>query len=57
MNDAIWDTQAGQSLLAGFPRRRVMDEDALDPMILYLSSDFSGQVTGSVITADDGQTL
>ncbi|MCX8474652.1 MAG: SDR family NAD(P)-dependent oxidoreductase [Sphingomonas sp.] len=57
MNEAIWDAPAGQSLLAGFPRQRVMDDDALDPMILYLASDRSRQVTGSVFTIDDGQTL
>lgn len=57
MNEAIWDAPAGQSLLASFPRQRVMDDDALDPMILYLASDRSRQVTGSVFTIDDGQTL
>lgn len=57
MNDAIWDTPAGEALLAGFARSRVMDEAALDAMILFLSSRASAYVTGSVITIDDGQTL
>jgi NAD(P)-dependent dehydrogenase (short-subunit alcohol dehydrogenase family) len=57
MNDAIWETSAGQSLLDGFARRRVMDESALDPMVLYLASDASAQTTGSIFTIDDGQTL
>jgi len=57
MNDAIWETSAGQSLLDGFARRRVMDESALDPMVLYLVSDASAQTTGSIFTIDDGQTL
>jgi NAD(P)-dependent dehydrogenase (short-subunit alcohol dehydrogenase family) len=57
MNDAIWETPAGQTLLDGFPRRRVMDESALDPMILYLASNASAQTTGSIFTVDDGQTL
>jgi NAD(P)-dependent dehydrogenase (short-subunit alcohol dehydrogenase family) len=57
MNDAIWETSAGQTLLDGFARRRVMDESALDPMILYLVSDASAQTTGSIFTIDDGQTL
>jgi len=57
MNDAIWETSAGQTLLDGFARRRVMDESALDPMVLYLVSDASAQTTGSIFTIDDGQTL
>ncbi len=57
MNDAIWATPAGQTLLDSFVRGRVMDGAALDAMILYLASDASAQVTGSVFTIDDGQTL
>lgn len=57
LNEAMWATEGGQALLDGFPRRRVMDQDALDPMLLYLSSDASRQTTGSVFTIDDGQTL
>jgi NAD(P)-dependent dehydrogenase (short-subunit alcohol dehydrogenase family) len=57
MNDGVWQTPAGQRLLDGFPRGRVMDESALDAMILYLSSEASAQTTGSVFTIDDGQTL
>jgi NAD(P)-dependent dehydrogenase (short-subunit alcohol dehydrogenase family) len=57
LNADIWETPAGEALLAGFPRRRVMSADALDPMLLYLSSDTSAQTTGSVLTVDDGQTL
>jgi len=57
MNDAIWDTDAGRALVAGFSRGRVMDDSTLDPMLLYLCSAASRQVTGSVFTIDDGQTL
>ncbi len=57
MNEAIWETSAGRTLLDGFARRRVMDESALDPMILYLGSNASAQTTGSIFTIDDGQTL
>jgi len=57
MNEAIWDQPAGAALLAGFARPRVMDEDALDALILFLSSDASRFMTGSVVTLDDGQTL
>ena len=57
MNDTLWDQPTGQELLASFPRHRVMDVDALDAMILYLASDASRNLTGSVLTIDDGQTL
>lgn len=57
LNDAMWDTPYGQKLLVGFPRQRIMSVEALDPMLLYLASDASREVTGSVFTIDDGQTL
>lgn len=57
MNEHIWETEGGKALLAGFPRRRIMDASALDPMLLYLCSDACAQITGSVFTMDDGQTL
>jgi len=57
MNEAIWDQPAGAALLAGFARARVMDADALDALILFLASDTSRFMTGSVVTLDDGQTL
>lgn len=57
LNQHIWDQPGGKQLLASFPRERVMDSSALDPMLLYLSSDGSAQTTGSVFTIDDGQTL
>jgi NAD(P)-dependent dehydrogenase (short-subunit alcohol dehydrogenase family) len=57
MNEHAWELEGGKALLAGFPRRRIMDASALDAMILYLCSDASQQTTGSVLTIDDGQTL
>ena len=57
LTDELWDHEAGRKLLAGFPRGRVMGLEALDPLLLYLCSDASAQVTGSVFTVDDGQTL
>jgi len=57
LNTDIWDGPMGKALLARFPRQRVMDAEALDPMLLYLSSDASRQITGGVFTLDDGQTL
>ena len=34
-----------------------MGPDALDSTLLYLTSDASAHVTGSVLTVDDGQSL
>lgn len=51
------ESERAKALLSGFPRRRIMDVDALDPMMTYLCSAASEQVTGSVFTIDDGQTL
>lgn len=57
INDGLFETDYGQTLRASWPRRRVIDADALDGAVLFLCSDQSRQVTGSVITIDDGQTL
>jgi NAD(P)-dependent dehydrogenase (short-subunit alcohol dehydrogenase family) len=56
--NADWFHGAGGARqIAGWPRRRLMDTDALDAMLAYLCSDASRFVTGSVFTIDDGQTL
>lgn len=57
INDAMWDLPIGRKLLADFPRKRVMTASALDPILLYLASDASAEVAGSIFTIDDGQTL
>jgi NAD(P)-dependent dehydrogenase (short-subunit alcohol dehydrogenase family) len=49
--------EGGRKQIAGFPRRRLMEESDLDAMALFLASDASRAVTGSVMTLDDGQTL
>jgi NAD(P)-dependent dehydrogenase (short-subunit alcohol dehydrogenase family) len=51
------DSDKGRALLATFPRGRAMGIDVLDPSVLYLCSDASAQITGSVFAIDDGQTL
>lgn len=50
-------TEGGQKQVQRFPRRRVMDIDSLDPVMLYLCSDAARFVTGSAFTIDDGQGL
>ncbi|MFN3863137.1 MAG: SDR family NAD(P)-dependent oxidoreductase [Erythrobacter sp.] len=57
INDAWFDTEGGQKQIARFPRRRLMGEEGLDAMILFLCSDASEFVTGADFVLDDGQTL
>lgn len=57
LNSDWFGTEYGERQIAKWTRRRLMDADALDSMVLYLSSDESRFTTGSVFTIDDGQTL
>lgn len=52
-----FDTAGGQKQIATWPRRRMLDEDALDRMLLFLLSNESRNVTGSDFVVDDGQSL
>jgi len=56
--NAHWFTMdGGKKQIAGFPRRRLLDEDALDaPLLLLAGADAKG-ITGSLFTIDDGQSL
>ena len=57
LNTDWFQADGGKAQVAGFPRRRLMEAADLDAMLLYLASDASRAVTGSVFTLDDGQTL
>jgi NAD(P)-dependent dehydrogenase (short-subunit alcohol dehydrogenase family) len=57
MNDGWFATEGGQEQIAGFPNRRLMPVEALDPAVLYLTSDAAAYTTGAVVTVDDGQSL
>ena len=57
LNADWFGEEGGKKQVAGFPRRRLMAEEDLDAMALYLASDASRAITGSVFTLDDGQTL
>lgn len=50
-------TEGGRKHVNTWPRRRLLDEDALDEMLIFLLSDASRNVTGSDFTIDDGQSL
>jgi NAD(P)-dependent dehydrogenase (short-subunit alcohol dehydrogenase family) len=47
----------GQKMIAGFPRRRLMQEADLDAALLLLCGPAASAITGTAITVDDGQSL
>jgi NAD(P)-dependent dehydrogenase (short-subunit alcohol dehydrogenase family) len=56
--NAHWfGTEGGEKQIKGFPRRRLMDEDALDETLLLLCGASARFITGTLITIDDGQSL
>ncbi|MDF8334163.1 SDR family NAD(P)-dependent oxidoreductase [Novosphingobium cyanobacteriorum] len=56
--DGEWfDTDGGKAQIAGWPRKRLTEIEALDDMMLFFASDASRQVTGTFISVDDGQSL
>ncbi len=57
LNADWFATEGGQRQIAGFPRRRLMEEADLDAIVAYLASDAARAVTGSVFALDDGQSL
>jgi NAD(P)-dependent dehydrogenase (short-subunit alcohol dehydrogenase family) len=50
-------SDVGKALVASFPRQRTRPATDLHAPLLFLASDASLGVTGSVITVDDGQCL
>lgn len=57
LNADWFGTEGGQRQINRWPRRRLMQADALDASLLHLCSDTSQFITGSVVTVDDGQSL
>lgn len=57
LNSGWFSSDAGQRQIAGFPRKRLMDEGGLADFLVYLSSDLSEPVTGSVFNISDGQLI
>lgn len=57
INDAHWETEGGQRLVAMLPRRRVGDPEDLDGLLLLLASGRSGFINGAAIAADDGLAI
>jgi len=57
INAYLWDQENGKRMMSRWPRRRVMDIDALDGAMLFLASSASRYLTGTVLDVDDGQML
>lgn len=57
INSDYLRSTAGQKMIAGFPRRRILEaQDLVEPLI-HLCSDASARITGSALAIDDGQSL
>jgi NAD(P)-dependent dehydrogenase (short-subunit alcohol dehydrogenase family) len=58
MNKGFFSTEAGQELIRrSIPMRRLGDPAELAPAIVFLASNASTFMTGSVVTVDGGHTL
>jgi NAD(P)-dependent dehydrogenase (short-subunit alcohol dehydrogenase family) len=57
LNHHVWQTEAGQRLVQGFPRKRVGKPEDLDAALMMLCANESRFVNGAVISADDGQAI
>lgn len=57
INDAWFDSEAGQKHIARFHRQRLLEASELDVPLLWLASDLSRGVTGTALVVDDGQGL
>lgn len=57
INSEFFASERGGELIRSFPRRRIGKPEDLDALLLLLASCAGGIITGSVITAHDGQAL
>lgn len=57
MTGEMLASEGGKAFVASFPRQRLRPATDLHAALLFLASDASAGVTGSVITIDDGQSL
>lgn len=56
--NADWfDTDQGAKQLKGFPRRRLVEDEALDAALVMLAGPAAKFITGASFTIDDGQML
>ena len=57
INDGMHGSETSTGWIAALPRKRLQSIKSLLPMMVYLGSDASVEVTGGVFTIDDGQSL
>jgi NAD(P)-dependent dehydrogenase (short-subunit alcohol dehydrogenase family) len=57
INDAHWDTEAGQKLMQMLPRKRLGKPEDLDGALLLLVADESQFINGAILTTDDGLSV
>jgi NAD(P)-dependent dehydrogenase (short-subunit alcohol dehydrogenase family) len=57
LNDDFLESEPGRKMVAGFPRKRLMQADDLDGTVLHLLSDASRAITGAAFDLNDGQGL
>lgn len=57
LNSDWFARDGGKAQVQTWPRKRLMGEADLDPILLYLGSDEAGAVTGASFNIDDGQSL
>jgi NAD(P)-dependent dehydrogenase (short-subunit alcohol dehydrogenase family) len=57
LNSDWFRSEGGRKMIQKWPRKRLMEPSSLDATLLYLLSDASEYVTGSVFSLDDGQFL
>ncbi len=58
MNERFFATPQGQEIIRrSIPMRRLGEPDELGPMVVFLASDASRFMTGSIIAVDGGQAL
>lgn len=56
LNSTWFSSENGKKQIAGFPRNRLISQEDISELIIYLSSNHSNSVTGSIFTIDDGQS-
>lgn len=58
LNDEFFSSPAGEKMISRLPRRRLGQNTDLNGLLLLLTSDEESRfITGSLMTADDGQSL
>ena len=51
------NTEPGKKQIAKFPKRRLLGEEGLDAMMLFLCSDEARFITGAVLPVDGGTSI